>query len=246
MPVHLSRMLALLLAILASAYGAQLLPDGLLRTTQGLSGALDAGVSHWSGSAGQLSLLAGRGTYAYQPNWMVGGGMEVMSSRPADSSLFSSSKIGLLVHGVLGDTAGASGVATAELSWWTQSIYRDTGSKAIEQINSGVELLIGVGLGSLGWRRFQSAWGVHAALRLPVEGESTGELEPLLGGDIAFLWDLEGLWPGVGTQRRNLGVYARIPVEWSLLRPDPSTATLRVFSAPQWTVSVHAGLTISL
>ena len=244
--VHLSFMLALMMALLGAAQGAQLLPDGLLHAPQGMSGSLGAGLAHWSGSAGTLSLLSGRGTYVYQPNWMAGGAMEVMSSRPADSSLFSSSKIGLLVHGILGDTAGASGVVSGELTWWTQNIYRDTGSKAIEQINSGLELQLGIGLAGLGTRHFQSAVGVHAGLRLPVSGEGTGEIEPLVGADIAFLWDFEGLWPGVGSLRRNMGLYVRIPLEWSILRPDPSTATMRVFSAPQWTAAVHAGLTIAL
>lgn len=241
-------MLPILPALLAPFFLAPptLLPDGLLSSGQGLSGNLEVGAARVAGHHSPMNQLETRGAFAYVPQWLVVGFLEVESTQPADSMVLTRSQIGLKAHLFNRDTAGPVALMTPELSWWSQTFHLDTGSQAIEIDHSGLEARLGMGLGGIGTRKVQGGIGVSAGLRSALIGPQKARPEFLLRVDASLGWSLQDLFDRRNAFSQGVGIYLRHSIQWSPYPLDPASGTGRPFALPRWEYSLRAGVTALL
>lgn len=241
-------MLALLPTLLASLFlaPAALLSNGILSSGQGLAGNLEVGAARIAGHASPMNQMEARGAFAYAPQWLMVGFLEVESTQPADSMVLTRSHIGLSPQLLHRDTGGLVALMAPELSWWTQTFHLDTGNRAIEIEHSGIEARLGLGLGGIGSSKFQGGIGVSAALRSALIGPQKARPELLLRCDASVGWSLQELFDLRRAFSQGIGIYMRQSVQWSPYPLDPASGTGRPFALPRWQYGLRAGVTALL
>jgi len=235
--------LLLLCHQLGTAGQVDLLPDGLLSSGQGLSAALEVGASRTSGHKSPLNQLGSRGAYAYSPSWLGELFLDVQSTQPADSMVFTRSRFGGIAHVFNRDSSQALGILSLEGAWWSQTFHLDTGSNAIEVSHSGVEAHLGMGIGGLGGRFLKGAIGVSTGMRSALIGPQKARPELLLRSQATLSMNIQDILYKRNSFSQGIGLYLKFPVQWNPFPLDPASGTGRPFALPRWEYGIRAGIT---
>lgn len=241
-------MIAAISSLLASLFlaPAALLSNGILSSGQGLAGNLEVGAARVAGHTSPMNQMEARGAFAYAPQWLMVGFLEVESTQPADSMVLTRSQIGISPQLIRRDSGGLVALMAPELSWWTQTFHLDTGTRAIEIQHSGIEAQLGMGLGGIGTRQLQGGIGVSASLRSALIGPQKARPELILRCEGSLGWSLQELFDLRRAFSQGVGVYLRQSIQWSPYPLDPANGSGRPFALPRWQYGLRAGVTALL
>jgi hypothetical protein len=222
------------------------MPDGILSSGHGLSANLEVGASQTTGNRTPRGFLGARGGFAYAPSWQSLLLFEVQSTQPADSMVLSRSRLGGAINIFNRAKGEPLGILTSELAWWSQTFHLDTGSTAIEIVHSGLETHLGMGIGGIGTKTCQGAIGTSAGIRVALAGPEQARPEFLWRAQGTFHLSLQEFMNRNSKFSQGLGLYLKIPVQWSPFPLDPAAGTGRPFALPRWEYGVRLGFTALL
>jgi hypothetical protein len=223
-----------------------LLPDGLMASGRGISGNIEVGATQESGHSTPLEYMGMHGAFAYRPEWQGEAVYEVQSTQPADSMVLTRSRLGVILSTFNREPGKALGLLSAETEWWNESFHLDTGTKAIDVNQAGIETHLGLGLGGIGGRSFQGAFGATVGMRLALMGPELDRPELLVRTKTTLYWNLQDLLVHTSSYCQGLGIYLTFPVQWDPYPIDPAAGTGRSYALPHWEYGVRFGLTALL